>query len=52
MNIAHLSEGSLQRFLEKNILQTNFNMLENSKLYGMLQPKRDILGNVYMAVEL
>ena len=37
VNIAHLSEGSLQRFLEKNILQTNFNMLENSKIYADFQ---------------
>ncbi|QDZ22858.1 DUF4455 domain-containing protein [Chloropicon primus] len=37
VDIAYLSEGSLQRFLEKKILETNFNMLENSKVYAELQ---------------
>lgn len=37
VEIAHLSEGSLQRYLETKSLQTNFNMLENSKLYADFQ---------------
>ena len=37
VDIAHLSEGALQRFLESKALQTNFNILENSKVYAEFQ---------------